>query len=76
MMSCIENKTTEIEYKVQIASGKNKIATKSYNFRGLKNVERVAVGSFFKYYYGASSLGRRQRMPYNWQREKDTKPPL
>lgn len=41
-----------IEFKVQIASGKNKIATKSYNFKGLKNVERVAVGKFFKYYYG------------------------
>ena len=48
----IENRTTEIEYKIQIASSKNKIPTKSYNFRGLKNVERVAVGSFFKYYYG------------------------
>jgi N-acetylmuramoyl-L-alanine amidase len=42
----------EIEFKVQIASGKNKIATKSYNFKGLKNVERVLVGDFYKYYYG------------------------
>ena len=52
----IENRTTEIEYKIQIASSKNKIPTKSYNFRGLKNVERVAVGSFFKYYYGGSAV--------------------
>jgi len=52
----IENRTTEIEYKIQIASSKNKIPTKSYNFRGLKNVERVAVGSFFKYYYGGSEV--------------------
>jgi len=43
---------TRVEYKVQIASGKNKIATKSYNFKGLKNIERVKVGSLFKYYYG------------------------
>jgi N-acetylmuramoyl-L-alanine amidase len=47
---------SKIEYKVQIASGKNKIATKSYNFKGLKSVERVKVGSFFKYYYGNSPL--------------------
>ncbi|QTE22634.1 N-acetylmuramoyl-L-alanine amidase family protein [Polaribacter cellanae] len=43
---------SEIEYKIQIASGKNKIAEKSYNFKGLKSVERVKIGSFYKYYYG------------------------
>ena len=42
----------KIEYKVQIASGKNKIPTKSYNFKGLKKIERVLVGSAYKYYYG------------------------
>jgi len=50
-----ENQQTSLVYKVQIASGKKKIATKAYNFRGLKNVERAAVGSFYKYYYGSSS---------------------
>lgn len=44
-----------IEYKVQIASSKNKLATKSYNFKGLENVERVLVNSYYKYYYGNSS---------------------
>ena len=48
------NKIT-IEYKVQIASGKNKIATKSYNFKGLKNTQRVKVGNYYKYYYGVTS---------------------
>jgi N-acetylmuramoyl-L-alanine amidase len=52
----IEKSMTEIQYKIQIASGKNKIATKSYNFRGLRNVERVDVGSFFKYYYSNSKV--------------------
>jgi N-acetylmuramoyl-L-alanine amidase len=42
-------------YKVQIAAGKNKISTKSYNFKGLKNVERVKVNVFSKYYYGKTS---------------------
>jgi N-acetylmuramoyl-L-alanine amidase len=46
---------SEIEFKVQIASGKNKIPTKSYNFKGLENVERVPVGSFYKYYYGKNA---------------------
>jgi N-acetylmuramoyl-L-alanine amidase len=44
-----------LEYKVQIGSGKNKVTTKSYNFKHLKGVERVAVGSFYKYYYGNTS---------------------
>tara|TARA_B110000090_G_scaffold59902_1_gene68555 strand:- start:2128 stop:3225 length:1098 start_codon:yes stop_codon:yes gene_type:complete len=51
-----EVSTSKIEYKIQIASGKKRIATKSYNFKGLKNVERVSVGSFFKYYYGNSAV--------------------
>ncbi len=42
-------------FKVQIASSKKKIATKSYNFKGLKNIERVKVGSYYKYYYKNSS---------------------
>ena len=44
-----------IEYKVQIASSKRKLATKSYNFKGLKNVQRVKVGAYYKYYYGVTS---------------------
>jgi N-acetylmuramoyl-L-alanine amidase len=44
-----------IEYKVQIAAGKNKLAAKSYNFKGLKNIERVKVASIFKYFYGGTS---------------------
>ncbi|QTD37378.1 N-acetylmuramoyl-L-alanine amidase [Polaribacter batillariae] len=47
--------SSEVAFKVQIASGKNKIAEKSYNFKGLKNVERVKVGSFYKYFYKNTS---------------------
>lgn len=50
-----ERNTDNVEFKVQIASGKNKIPTKSYNFKGLKNVQRVKVGSYYKYYYGVTS---------------------
>ncbi|MBL4642095.1 MAG: N-acetylmuramoyl-L-alanine amidase [Flavobacteriaceae bacterium] len=48
-------KTDTILFKIQISSSKRKIATKSYNFKGLKNVERVKVQSYYKYYYGKTS---------------------
>ncbi|KGL63978.1 N-acetylmuramoyl-L-alanine amidase [Polaribacter sp. Hel1_85] len=51
--SVVENNA--VEFKIQIASGKNKIATKSYNFKGLKEVQRIPVGKFYKYYYGNTS---------------------
>jgi len=44
-----------IEFKVQIASGSNKIETKSYNFNGLSNIERVKVDGLYKYYLGSTS---------------------
>ena len=44
-----------ITYKIQIGSGKNKTATKSYNFKGLKEVERVKKGVLYKYYYKSTS---------------------
>lgn len=45
----------EAEFKVQIASGSRKLETRSYNFNGLENVERVQVGSSYKYYLGGTS---------------------
>ena len=56
-----DDNTTEVSvkdntlFKIQIASSKKRIRTKSYNFKGLKNVERVKVGKYYKYYYGHSS---------------------
>ncbi len=44
-----------IDFKVQISSSRKKITTKSYNFRGLKNIERVKIGRHYKYYYGKTS---------------------
>lgn len=46
---------SKIIFKVQIASGANKIETKSYNFKGLKNIERVKVDGSYKYYLGSTS---------------------
>nr|WP_233270058.1 N-acetylmuramoyl-L-alanine amidase [Polaribacter sp. L3A8] len=50
-----DNAFESVEYKVQIASGRNKIQTKSYNFKGLRDVERVSIGQFYKYYFGNTS---------------------
>ena len=44
-----------VVFKVQIASSSKKIKPASYNFKGLKNVGRVKVGSRYKYYYGKTS---------------------
>lgn len=44
-----------IDFKVQISSGKKKVETKSYNFKGLKGVERGRIAGVYKYYYGKSS---------------------
>ena len=54
---------SKIEFRVQIASGANKIETKPYNFKGLTNVERVRVDGSYKYYLGSTSdYGEIQKM--------------
>ncbi len=42
----------DVDFKVLLSSSVKKVETKSYNFKGLKNVERVKVGKYYKYYYG------------------------
>ena len=44
-----------ITFKVQLAASKRKLETKSYNFKGLKNVSRVKDNRLYKYYYEATS---------------------
>lgn len=51
----VDKPREDVLFKIQIASSKKRIKTKSYNFKGLKNVERVKVGKYYKYYYGHSS---------------------
>ena len=47
--------TPNVIFKVQIAAGARKLVTKSYNFKGIKNVERVKIGRIYKYYVGKTS---------------------
>jgi len=51
----VVNSRKNIKFKVQIAAGKRKLETKPYNFNGLRNVERVKLGSIYKYYVGKTS---------------------
>jgi N-acetylmuramoyl-L-alanine amidase len=44
-----------ITFKIQLAAGSKRLETKSYNFKGLQNVERAREDGFYKYYYGATS---------------------
>ncbi len=44
----------DVVFKVQIAAGK-RLSTKSYNFKGIKNVERKKAGRLYKYYVGSTS---------------------
>jgi N-acetylmuramoyl-L-alanine amidase len=45
----------DITFKVQIAASKRKLATKSYNFKGLKELSRDKDGALYKYYFGSTS---------------------
>jgi N-acetylmuramoyl-L-alanine amidase len=45
----------DVTFKVQLAAGSKKIATKAYNFKGLKNVAREKFGILYKYFYGSTS---------------------
>jgi N-acetylmuramoyl-L-alanine amidase len=49
------NSDTSIVFKVQIASGSKKLATKSYNFNGLNDISRTKSKSMYRYFYGQTS---------------------
>jgi len=51
----INASSDDILFRVQIGMGSTPLETASYNFKGLKGVERQKEGEFYKYYYGKSS---------------------
>ncbi len=61
---------SDVVFKIQLASGSKKLETKSYNFKGLKGVERVKVGEFYKYYYGETSDFNKVKKHQETAREK------
>jgi N-acetylmuramoyl-L-alanine amidase len=50
-----ENIDKSIVFKVQIAAGSKKLATKSYNFKGLKPISRTKSKKVYRYFYGKTS---------------------
>ncbi len=51
-ISKFEKTNKNIEFRVQIATSKNKVETKSYNFKGMKDVDVYISGKFYKYIVG------------------------
>ena len=45
----------QIIFKVQIAASSNKVAPKSYNFKGLSPIYRTKLTSVYRYFYGETT---------------------
>jgi N-acetylmuramoyl-L-alanine amidase len=45
----------DVYFSVQIAASNKAIAPRSYNFKGLKSVERLKEGNIYRYFYSRSS---------------------
>lgn len=45
----------DVIFKIQIAASSRKLETKSYNFKGLKDISRSKQDNLYKYYYGKTS---------------------
>ncbi len=51
----VEEVKKEVIFKTQIASSSKSIETKSFNFKGLTDVERKKVNKYYRYYYGKTT---------------------
>ena len=60
----------DVTFKVQLAAGSKKIATKAYNFKGLKNVAREKFGTLYKYFYGSTSNYKEIQLLKTFAQEK------
>ncbi len=59
-----------VDFRVQIASSSKKVKTAPYNFKGLKDIERIKIGSHHKYYYGKTSDYNKVKEMQKMVREK------
>jgi len=60
----------DVLFKVQLAASSKKIKTKSYNFKGLKNISRNKENGLYKYYYGETSDYNKIQLMKKFAREK------
>jgi N-acetylmuramoyl-L-alanine amidase len=44
-----------VTFKVQLSASSKKIPTKSYNFKGLKDISREKAGTIYRYFYSETS---------------------
>lgn len=59
-----------IDFKVQLAASKNKLATRPENFKGLKDVDREKEGQLYKYFYGKTSDYNKIQLMKTYAQEK------
>jgi len=65
-----ENIYEDVIFKVQLAASKKKLATKPYNFKGLKEISRNKEDGLYKYYYGETSDFNKIQLMKTFAREK------
>ena len=54
LLKNVKEDISTIYFSVQIAASKKSIATKPYNFKGLKPIQRQKEGKIYRYYYSQS----------------------
>jgi N-acetylmuramoyl-L-alanine amidase len=50
----VDLKSTDVEFKIQIAASSKNLETKSYNFKGLDPIIKEKEGTLYRYYYGSA----------------------
>lgn len=50
----VQKQLEDVYFSVQIAASNKAIAPRSYNFKGLKSVERLKEGNIYRYFYSSS----------------------
>ncbi len=65
-----ENIYPGVNFKVQLAASRNKLDTKPYNFKGLKEITRASEDGLYKYYYGDTSDYNKIQLMKTYAREK------
>ena len=50
----VDLKSTDVEFKIQIAASSKNLETKSYNFKGLDPITKEKEGTLYRYYYGSA----------------------
>lgn len=70
-IASVEEKIYEdVTFKVQIAASSKKLEPKPFNFKGLKEMNRIKEGNLYKYYYGETSDYNKIQLMKTFAQEK------